>query len=180
MRWNVVLAICTAIAGCCLGSQPESLRAVAAFEIPLPLQQDREQFMTVLSTIAKAEGLHVESASQEWLEHVAQTMPDAERTIQADVWRDDKPEASIMDWHDHLGQVWVIFSKGEDPALASRFRERAMQEVLLRWPDTLSLPIMPTGAIPLHRDLIRTSTGYIVDPAAAPRYQLEDPENGRS
>jgi len=37
-----------------------------------------------------------------------------------------------------------------------------MREIMQRWPCTLSLPIMPTGAIPLHGDLVRTSNGYMV------------------
>ena len=68
-----------------------------------------------------------------------------------------------MDYRDHLGEVWIAFFKGEDSALASRFRERAIHEIMLHWPGTLPLPIMPTGAIPLHRDLLRTPTGYVLN-----------------
>lgn len=56
--------------------------------------------------------------------------------------------------------------------LASRFRENAMREIMLRWPGTLSLPIMPTGAIPLVEDLVRTPNGYVVNPSAAHKYEL--------
>ena len=52
------------------------------------------------------------------------------------------------------------------------FRERAMHEIMLRWPITLSLPIMPTGAMPLPRDLVRTPNGYVVDPSEAHKYEL--------
>jgi hypothetical protein len=48
-----------------------------------------------------------------------------------------------------------------------------MREIMLHWPGTLPLPIMPTGAIPLHRDLLRTSTGYVVNPSEAHRYGLD-------
>jgi hypothetical protein len=75
-----------------------------------------------------------------------------------------------MDYRDHLGLIWIAFSRGNDPALADRFREGAMREIIMRWPDTVSLPIMPTGAIPLHRDLVRTPEGYIVNPAEAHKY----------
>jgi hypothetical protein len=47
------------------------------------------------------------------------------------------------------------------------------REIMLRWPNTLTLPIMPTGAIPLHRDLVRMPGGYIVNPSEAHKYQLE-------
>jgi hypothetical protein len=99
-------------------------------------------------------------------------------TIHATVWRgekDDDSEAVIMDQHDHLGQVWIMFSQGEDPQLATRFRQRAMREIMARWPETLSLPIMPNGAIPLHADRVRTPEGYIVDPAAVSKYAEEPP-----
>jgi hypothetical protein len=51
-----------------------------------------------------------------------------------------------------------------------------MREIIVRWPSTLSLPIMPTGAIPLHRDLIHTPNGYIVNPSEAHKYELEGTE----
>ena len=75
-----------------------------------------------------------------------------------------------------LGQVWIAFFRGTDPTLNNRFRESAMREIMRRWPDTLSLPIMPTGAIPLHRDLIRTANGYVVNPAEAHKYEVTGAE----
>jgi hypothetical protein len=94
-------------------------------------------------------------------------------TLSAAVWKgedDDEAIASAMDGPDHLGQVWLTFSKGEDPALNERFRDAAMREIVRRWPETLSLPLMPTGAIPLSRDLVRTPQGYIVNPSEAAKY----------
>lgn len=80
-----------------------------------------------------------------------------------------------MDQHDHLGQVWVMFLRGEDPPLATRFRDRVMREIMVRWPETLSLPITANGRIPLHGDLVRTAEGYVVNPAAASRYAERPP-----
>jgi hypothetical protein len=120
--------------------------------------------------------MHVDAASSDQLKQNARAIPDAEMTVNATVWRgsnDDEAIASAMDFYDHLGRVWISFFKGKDPALNSRFRESAVREIMLRWPDTLSLPIMPTGAIPLAQDLVRTPTGYIVNPAQAHRYQLD-------
>lgn len=97
--------------------------------------------------------------------------------MHAAVWRgsdDDEPLATIMDQADHIGQVWIMFSKGEDPAVNRRFQDRAMHAILDRWPNTLTLPIMPSGAIPLHRDLVRTPTGYEVNPAAASKYEPQE------
>jgi hypothetical protein len=42
--------------------------------------------------------------------------------LHAAVWRgsnDDEPIADAMDYWDHLGEVWIAFVKGEEPALAS-------------------------------------------------------------
>lgn len=148
---------------------------VAAFEIPLPTEKERTEFLSLLSEVAQAEGLHVDAASPEELEHNAQASLFLKHTVRAGVWRgadDNELEASVMDLHDNLGQVWITFSQGENSVLADQFREHVMREVRHRWPETLSLPIMPNGAIPLPADLIRTPDGYIVDPAAASRYGL--------
>ena len=157
--------------------QPESMKTVAAYEIPLPSEADRDQFLSVLRASAEVEGMHVDATSKGDLELEAKASPNFQMTVNAAVWRgsnDDEAVASAMDQFDHLGQVWLIFSRGEDPAMAARFRERAMHEIMHHWPSTLSLPIMPTGAIPLHRDLIRTPTGYIVKPSEAHKYDLTD------
>jgi hypothetical protein len=130
----------------------------------------------VLHAAAEAEGMHVDAASKESLQQTAKTMPEAEMTLRAAVWRgsnDDEAIAEAMDFPDHLGEVWIAFFKGEDPALASRFRERAMREITPRWPGTLPLPIMATGAIPLHRNLLRTSSAYVLKPSEAYRYEVE-------
>jgi len=148
---------------------------VAAFEVPLPSEADRDQFLSVLRAAAEAEGMHVDAASEGDLEQEAKVSPNFRMTMNAEVWRgskDDEAVASAMDQFDHLGQVWLMFSRGEDPAMAARFRERAMHEIMLHWPSTLSLPIMPTGAIPLHGDLLRTPTGYIVNPSVGHKYDL--------
>lgn len=169
----ILLAVLVALAACGVAHQPESNETVAAFEVPLPTPDERSEFLILVRQEAEAEGLHLDSASAAELDRTADAIPIAAMTIHAAVWRgsnDDQLEASIMDQHDHLGQVWIMFSKGEDPTLSRRFRERLMQKVFERWPDTLSLPIMPTGAVPLHRDLRRTPDGYEVDPAAAARY----------
>ncbi len=107
---------------------------------------------------------------------MAEAGPRFKKTMNTTVWfgaSDEYSVASAMDWYDHLGQVWLVFSQGKDPAAGRRFRESAMREIMRRWPNTLSLPIMPTGAIPNHRDLVKTPDGYIVNPAAAHLYQMD-------
>jgi hypothetical protein len=49
------------IGGCGVStSQPESAKTVAAFEIPLPSEADRNQFLSVLRAAAEADGMHVD------------------------------------------------------------------------------------------------------------------------
>jgi hypothetical protein len=176
VRWTVTVMICVAIAGCGVAKQPESVKTVAAFEVPLSSDADRNQFLAVLRAAAAPEGMHVDAESDEDLKAEAKVSPNFLMTMKSAVWRgsnDDEAVASAMDQFDHLGRVWIMFSRGKDPALTSRFRERAMREIMLRWPETLSLPIMPTGAIPLTRDLVRTPNGYVVNPTEAHKYELD-------
>lgn len=173
MRGIILLAICLILQGCGASSQPESIKIVAAFEIHLPTETQRNEFLAIMSQVAEAEGHHLDFASQQELKRTAKSIPRAKMTIHAAVWRganDDECLATIMDQHDHLGQVWIAFTKGKDPVVASSFRKAAMDKIKHRWPDILSLPIMPNGAIPLHRDLIRTPSGYVVSPDAASKY----------
>jgi hypothetical protein len=170
------------ISACGVAPQPESAKTVAAFEVPLLSQRDRDHFLEILRHAAAKEGMHVDAASNEELKQQAKGSPALEMTMNATVWKgvdDDEPIASAMDHRDHLGQVWIAFSKGENVMLNSRLREAAMREIMRNWPETLSLPIMPTGAIPMRYDLIRTSDGYVVNPAEAHKYELHNGE-GRS
>ena len=174
MRWLASLLTALAVAGCGVTPQPESRRTVAAFEIALPTKQDRTAFLEVFRTAALQDGLHVDAASDEELDRDAAAIPAAKMTINAAAYRgpnDDRPEADVMDQPDHQGRPWITFLRGDNPALATRFRDRVMATIRQRWPETLSLPIMPTGAIPLASDLIRTPEGYILNPAAASKYR---------
>lgn len=162
-----------AAAACGIAAQPVSNETVAAFEVPLLQAKDRAAFLTIVREAARAEGAHLDAASDGELRDTGAAMPQAKMSIHAAVWRgsDDKESwATIMDQADHLGQVWIMFSRGEDEKLALRFQNRAMHEIKARWPGTLSLPIIDRRTIPLHRDLVRTPDGYRVDPSAASKY----------
>jgi hypothetical protein len=167
---NVVSALvlaCTA----CVAPQPESIRIVAAFEVPLPTPAERAAFLTLLRRESEAHGFHVDAATAEELRSLSEVSP---MTMNAAVWRgknDDEVVASAMDSRDHLGRIWITFNKGEDPPRSIKFREELMRKVVRRWPQTLSLPILPTGGIPLVSDLVRTPSGYTVNPSAKGRYQ---------
>lgn len=48
MHRVVLEATCAAIAGCGKARQPESAKTVAAFEVPLPSEKHRDEFLSVL------------------------------------------------------------------------------------------------------------------------------------
>ena len=171
MQW-LALALLSLCIGCVAAPQPESARTVAAFEVPLASPQERAEFLALLSAAAEAEGLHLDGANAEDLERLSEV---SSMTIHAAVWRgadDEEVVASVSDMPDNLGRAWLSFSRGEDPSLVARFRDRAMRQILERWPRTQTLPIMPTGAIPLPDDLRQTAHGYRVKAEAASRYEL--------
>jgi hypothetical protein len=160
----------------CDAPQRASSQTVAAYEVPLLTPPDRLEFLNLVSSEANAEGLHVDFASDSELERTADVIPKAKQTMKAAVWRgieDDQCEAVIMDGYDHLGLVWIMFLQGQDTALAVRFREKVMSKIMARWPETTSLPVTPSGSIPLHRDLIKTPSGYKLDPANTSRYGVD-------
>lgn len=106
-------------------AQPESAKTVAAFEVPLSSAADRDQFIALLRATAAAEGVHVDAESSEDLKAEAKVSPNFEMTMKAAGWlgsNDDEVVASAMDHFDRLGRVWIVFSRGKDPMLASRFR----------------------------------------------------------
>ncbi len=166
----VVLAFLCA----CQAEQPESIRTVEAYEVPLANKAERDAFLEQLGQIARSEGLHIDRATDTELSEVSYLMPEAAMTIDAAVWRgeeDDHIEADVSDLG-HAGRVRVLFLQGEDPELATRFREWAIREVLQTYPETRILPVMPTGAIPLPKDLCATEGAYQVKSEAAEKYGL--------
>ena len=178
MRYTTVLAICALITGCGVAEQPARNKTVTAYEVPLPSQAGLDEFLSILRVEAQAREMRVFTYSRQELAVLAKNDPPTAMTMNAAVWRgDDEVVATAMDGYNHLGEIWVAFSKGGDPALNRGFRESVMREVMARWPTTLSLPIMPTGAIPLPQDLIRTPRGDVVNPAAARKYGLGGPRD---
>lgn len=159
--------------------QPESARTVAAFEVPLHTEADRADFLAILSREAAAEGLDVNIEGERDLEVWSEMSPDLRQTIGVSIWRGDVVRGNEVHVSDryHNGQAWISFSRGEDPSLARRFRERLMSRISDRWPDTLSIPIPATGGLPLKQDLVRVDQGYEIDPARLAGYTC-DPAMG--
>ena len=171
----IVFLILVIVIGFGGANQPESIKYVAAYEIPLPTEADRDEFLLVLGAAAKAEGMHVDVDGKESLQKISRYSPNFQMSMNASVWRGPNNHeliARAMDQTDHLGQVWLMFCRGESPETNVRFRERAMRDIMQRWPGTLSLPITSTGGVPSHSDLVRTNNGYIVKPSEAIKYGL--------
>ncbi len=166
---RITIALLALCCGCTAAPQPEP--AVAAVDVPLPTQLDRDDFLAVLRRSAAAHGFHADAASPSEIKRSNSISP---ITVNVTVWRgvnDDEVVASGMDGAEHVGRVWLSFEKGSAPQQFSHFRVELMRQIQRRWPATLPLPIMPNGAIPLPRDLIRTKDGYRVSPAAASKYR---------
>ncbi|MFC5388542.1 hypothetical protein U0030_12005 [Brevundimonas bullata] len=152
--------------------QPESLRTVAAFEVPLTSAVDRANFLTILTAEARAEGLDLNVETAKEMERWAEMLPELRRSIHATVYRGGdlrQTEAYVSD-RSHLGHAWISFTKGEDPALARRFRERLMSRTVERWPETLSVPVAQTGSLPNKEDLVLGDHGYEIGPAEMAGY----------
>lgn len=71
---------------CSEAGQPESMKTVAAFEVPLPSEADRDQFLSVLCAAADAEGMHVDATSKGDLEQEAKVSPNFRMTMNAAIW----------------------------------------------------------------------------------------------
>lgn len=152
--------------------QPESLRTVAAFEVPLSSAVDRANFLTILTDEASAEGLNLNVETAKEMERWAEMSPELRRSIHATVYRggDLRQTAVYVSDRSHLGHAWISFTQGEDPALTRRFRERLMSRIIERWPETLSVPVAATGSLPNREDLVRGDHGYEIDPAKMAGY----------
>lgn len=108
MRLSFVPLMVWTCAACGVAPQAPSADTVAAFEVPLSTSQDRTSFIAILQSAAKAEGGHIDAASDEELRRTAEANPVATMSIHAAVWaepNDTDPWAVIMDQADHIGQV---------------------------------------------------------------------------
>ncbi len=145
---------------------------MAAFEVPLTTAVDRADFLTILNAEAAATGLDLNVETAEEMERWAEMAPNSRKSIGITVYRGGdirQNEARVSDQF-HFGHVWISFQQGEDPALARRFRERLMSRIVERWPETLSVPVAQTGALPHKEDLVRGDHGYEIDPSRIAGY----------
>ncbi|CAN5315849.1 hypothetical protein BH10PSE1_BH10PSE1_00510 [soil metagenome] len=147
--------------------QPESLRTVAAIEVPLISAVDRADFLNILTAESRAAGLDLNVETPEEMERWAGMSPELRRSIDATVYSGGdlrQTEAHVSD-RSHLGHVWISFTQGEDPVRSRGFRERLMSRTVERWPESLSVPVAQTGSLPFKEDLVRGDHGYEINPA---------------
>ncbi|MEZ5742918.1 MAG: hypothetical protein R3D89_04095 [Sphingomonadaceae bacterium] len=152
MRRFLAAAVTIALASCGVGHQPESAKAVAAFEIPVPTQADRAKLISIMSAVAESEGYHVDASTDEELRASYDIAP---MTIHAGVWRgedDDESIATVLDLP-RPGYAWLTFSKGENPVKSRRFETRLMNAIRKEWEEVMELPIVD-GGIPHPEDMV--------------------------
>ena len=172
----MLTGLALALATCGQVPQPDSLRTVAAIEIPLATQADRSDLLALLRRQAEAQGLHVDDVSEE-RRRMNETMPlppEMRGTLYAGVWRganDEEMEVGADDMG-HPGRAWLTFARGTDPVRSTRVRDAFLTALKRRWPGARPIPIMPTGALPLAQDLRWTAQGYRVARDAAAGYEL--------
>lgn len=157
-------------------AQPEGSRIVAAFEVPITSAADRADFLAILAAEAKTEGLDVKVETAEEIERWAEMSPTVRKSVGAIVYRGGdflQTEARVSDQF-YFGHVWISFAQGEDPALARRFRDQVMSRTIERWPQTLAVPVAQTGSLPHREDLVRTDTGYKINPSRLAGYLCGD------
>ena len=168
---RAILALPLLNAACGPVEQPKWLKTVVAYEVPVPNAADKARLVGILRKDAAAEGFHVDVETEDQLKVQSEVSP---MTFAAGVWRgknDEEPIANAMDFQDRIGRVWVTFALGQYPARSARFREAVVSDIKGAFPEAASLPIMPNGGLPLTRDLIRTPSGYTVNPSAASKYE---------
>lgn len=164
---NLILASLLICSACGPAREPLATRIVAAVEVPVATPRDRGDFLAILRRDAAAHGFHVDTATPAELAKANAVSP---ITVNAAVWRgstDEEIAASAMDGAGHVGRVWLSFAHGRDPRVSAAFRADVWRDLRRRWPAALTLPILPTGALPLPGDLVRTPDGYRLKPAAA-------------
>jgi hypothetical protein len=158
MRNVGTLALLAFACGCSRASN-DTIKTVAAIEVPLRTTTDHNDLVALMRRLAAANGMHVDDDSEKW-GAFQRSLPadepvDTRATIYVGVWRgsrDDDFEVSVSDMM-HLGRAWVTFLQDGRNDLPADKREQALAEIRRRWPDARSVPVLPSGGQPLVEDL---------------------------
>jgi hypothetical protein len=170
----ILLLLC--VSGC--HSNPAQVsRVTSAIEVPLQSPADDADLIGILRRFAAANGMHVDDVSQKWRDFQRDANPPAQTrmSIYVGMWRgseDHDLEASIEDMG-HLRRAWLAFyDDGGKEGLPASARSTILAQIKKRWPDATSLPVLPSGGLPLASDLRHTEDGYKIAPDAAQRYNI--------
>jgi hypothetical protein len=171
----VTLLLAITFSGCSPARQPEG--PAAAVEISLRTTADDADLVAMLRQQAPLQGFHVDDVSAKWRDfeqHVKDFPPAIQKTIYVGVWRgkDDDDLIVSVDDGGHPRKAWITFYRGPEPKFAEQFWDTLTGEIRRRWPDVHSIPILPSGGLPLSNDLILTPQGYKIVRSAAERYKL--------
>jgi hypothetical protein len=110
--------------------------------------------------------MHVDVESTQDVAQETKISPTFAKTMNAAVWRGaNDDDASAMDQSDHLGLVWIMFSRGKDPRLTTRFREA----VSSRLPLSINDYCFVAQTIPADLQLFAAAIGVLV-PSLANRF----------
>lgn len=172
---KIALIVALACSSCESAEQTNDLKAVISIEISMTTADDRSDLIALLRTSAAGdETLHVDDQSAEWSNIANIHPPDTRKSIYVGVWRgkDDNDIEVVVDDGGHIGRAWVTFFRGRDPRMAAVFRKRVVAELKRRWPNALDIPVLPSGGLPLARDLQVTAGGYKIARSAASSYGL--------
>jgi hypothetical protein len=163
---------------CSRSAAADSFKSVEVVEVPMRTAADHNDLIAMMRTLAASHGMHVDDDSQKWADFQRSLPPkqpvDTRATIYVGVWRgstDDDFEVSVSDMM-HLGRAWVTFLKGGHEDLPDKVRQEVTGEIKRRWPNSRSVPVLPSGGEPLAEDLRLTPDGYKIVASAGPRYGL--------
>ena len=177
--FNILALSILGLSGCTPSpADQEAMNYVEAIEIPLKGRLERLELYELLDAQARRhKGLHVDDVSdrsEKFYRHEEVLKPNERPTVEITVWRgkdDDQLVAAIGDVM-HRGRVWATFSRGQVPELERPFREAALAAILARWPKSQVLPVLPSGGLPLARDVVMTEEGYRIQASQGQIYGL--------
>lgn len=171
---RLLLVLLVALAGVASCKGGEVVKKVAAYEVPTSSEAERAQLLAVMQRYAGRSGFHVDHATDEELAVQSEVRP---IKFNAAVWagaNDDEYVASAMSQPSGSERVWLSFAVGRNPDQTDRFRLSLMEEARNLWPETKELPLLNGETIPLPADLIVDGDKYVLNPAAADRYNVPE------
>lgn len=166
-----------ALSACSAHAVSDDQPPIAAIEVLTPASDDRADLIALLRQAAPKQGFHVDDGSEQWRDFakVAKDLPlPARKKLYAGIWsgKDDDDFIAMADDGGHNGRSWITVYSGKHGAAAKRFWVDLKAQLIRRWPAARTVPILPSGALPLSDDLQLTPRGYRIKRSAAAKYGL--------